>query len=205
MFRIDDRYPGELVRPSLEKPLETDLEEAWYSWRPKGLFAEIQIGEYRLMVVGLSYVELVRFCVLGLAEGLTDCRPMYKAEQKIASQLSLDGFVYFLRIGEQEHMYNPPLIAFQIYNREKVYIHTRTYRRKSGSPSFKLEILQGRDLTAPVITTRTQVIDELCQFLKRHLAYYRSIFPEIQNSEMYLGMSSRLSALSPDSEGRSRD
>lgn len=189
MFRIDDRYPAEPIRPSPEQPPVSDLDDAWYAWRPEGLAAEIQIGEYRLPAIGLAYVELVRSGLLGLAESLRDRRPLFVPEQKIASRLSLDGLVFSLVLGE--HVYNIPILLFHLQG-ELVQIHTRTFLEGGNGA---LGVLAGRDLPDPVTTTRAQVIGEVRRFLERHLAYYLSMYPVIENGLTYREWSKRVSAL----------
>jgi hypothetical protein len=45
------------------------------------------------------------------------------------------------------------------------------------------------------MTTRAQVIGEVRWFLERHLAYYRSMFPGIENGPTYQGVRRRASSL----------
>jgi hypothetical protein len=189
MFRIHDQYPEASLHPSPDQPPVSDLEDAWYAWRPAGLAAEIQIGDYRLPAVGLAYIELVRFDLLALAESLRDRPPLLPADRKIASRLGLEEPVYPLILGE--HVYNIPILLFQPQG-DDVHMYTRTFL-EGGSGD--IGILAGRDLSDPVTTTRTQVIGEIRRFLERHLAYYLSMYPSIENGSMYRDWSRRVSAL----------
>lgn len=191
MFRIHESYPLKSTLQAQSLPLVTDLDDAWYELRSSELNAELEMEDYRLPLGGLAYVEFVRFGILPLAESLRDRAPTPQRVQSMAADLVRGDHIYLLTIGE--HVRNIPILFFHLQEQgEEVQIFTRTFLEGGAG---KIGILPGRDLADPALTMRAQIIGEARRFLEQHLAFYRSIFPVIENGATYQEWRDRVAAL----------
>jgi len=191
------RTPGFAIRyanprhplPAPDRGEEYDLVSAFYDYGPAGASAEIAIGDYRLYLSELKFINWVRQCLLLAEQILSGDLDQSDLLRRSMPDLPARSHAHYWIVADAPA--HAPVLVFAVCG-DDVLIYTRTAVDEDGL-TLRTD---RRDRTEPVIVPRRLVLDEIRAFLTAYLDDMVADLPFLAEDELYRRHRARIAALS---------